>query len=81
MLALTRRVSFLEAERRRLEVLLGEACRYGAHHSGVSSKSLLGVLAETHRITLARPAWIEESDREKLADLLDLFERGRSAAA
>jgi hypothetical protein len=81
MRALTRHVDFLEAERRRLEVLLGEAYRYGAHHSGVSSGSLLGVLAETRRINLARPAWIEEGDKQKLANLLDLLERGRSAAA
>lgn len=71
MRALTKRVEVLEAEERRLYILLGEAVTYGAHHSGVSFQSLLEVLAETHRINLARPAWVEERNREGDARRLD----------
>jgi hypothetical protein len=79
--ALTRRVDVLEAERRRLEVLLGEACRYGAHHTGCSPRSLLEVFAETQRINLDRPAWVEDRDRKKLMHLLDLLVRRGEAVA
>jgi len=65
----------------RLEVLLGEACRYGAHHTGVSFESLVEVLAETHGFNLARSAWIEERDRQKLNDLLDILEERREVVA
>lgn len=64
MRALERQVVMLQAERRRLELLLGEACRYGAHHTGCRWDTLLGVFAETHRLNLARPAWVEERERE-----------------
>ena len=81
MRAFTRRVEFLEGERARLEALLAEALRYGAHHTGCSALTLLVALAETRRINLARPAWIEERDGEKLADLLDILESRRAEAA
>ena len=80
MRGLERRTEMLEAERRRLELLLGEACRYAGYHTGCSPWTLLDVFAETHRTNLARPAWIEERDQANFASLLHGLEDSYIAA-
>jgi hypothetical protein len=62
---LRRQVAFLEPERHRLELLLADASNYAGLHTGCRPATLLGVFATTHSIDLARPAWVEQRDRER----------------
>jgi hypothetical protein len=67
MHALTRRVEFLEADRARLEALLAEALRYGAHHTGCRPLTLFEVFAETRGFNLSRAAVLDERRRSAIA--------------
>lgn len=72
---------FLRAERDRLWLLLADAIRYGAHHTGVSDRSLLETLAETRGIRLEEPAWIRARQERRLRFLLMQLERTSIKAA
>jgi hypothetical protein len=59
LVALERRVEFLEAERRRLERLLGQALRVAVHDSAVSPLALLDALCLLEGTDPAIAAWVE----------------------
>jgi hypothetical protein len=60
LVELERRCEFLEAERRRLERLLGHALRMAVHDSNVSEWTLLEVLCELEGTNPGRAAVFEE---------------------
>jgi hypothetical protein len=60
LVALERRCEFLEAERARLERLLGVALRVATGDTCVTESALLGVICELVGTDPARAAFVEE---------------------
>jgi hypothetical protein len=68
---LERQVELLSAERQRLELLLGLACRAAVAGTGVGERNFLAVLCAFVGTNPARPAFVERCERQESAARLD----------
>jgi hypothetical protein len=70
--ALARRAEHQDHELARHRLLLADALQLAVAGTTVDRWALLDVIAATRGINLARPAWVEERDRERRERLPDV---------